>query len=75
MKDFSQQIARNFTSYPVGDGQTRAMEDIREGCNVLAMLIDLKCPNGREKSIALTHLEGVMFWANAGIARPGLKGE
>lgn len=75
MKDFSQQIARNFTSYPVGDEQAGAMEDIREGCKVLAMLIDLKCPNGREKSVALTHLEDVMFWANAGIARPGLKGE
>lgn len=28
-------------------------------------------PDGREKSLMLTHLEEAMFWANAGIARKG----
>lgn len=68
-KNFVAQIERNFTSYPVGDEQSIAMESIREGCKVLGILIDAKCSNGREKSVALTHLEDVMFWANAAIAR------
>jgi len=28
-------------------------------------------PDGREKSLAITHLEEVMFWSNAGLARSG----
>jgi hypothetical protein len=28
-------------------------------------------PEGREKALALTNLEQVMFWANAAIAREG----
>lgn len=34
-------------------------------------------PDGREKSLAMTRLEEVMFWSNAAIARepqPGLEG-
>jgi hypothetical protein len=27
------------------------------------------CPESREKSLALTHLEDAVFWANAAIAR------
>lgn len=69
-KNFDEQIARNFTSYPVGDVQARQMETIREACRSLAEVINQNCPDNREKSVALTHLEEVMFWANAGIARP-----
>lgn len=29
----------------------------------------LRCPESRELSLALTHLEEAMFWANASIAR------
>jgi hypothetical protein len=69
-KNFTAQVERNFTSYPVGDEQDKAMQDIREGCRVLGMLLDVKCPDSREKSLAVTNLEQVMFWANAAIARP-----
>lgn len=69
-KDFDNQVKRNFTSYPVGDEQNSAMQAVREECETLAMLICDKCPNGREKSLALTNLEQVMFWADAAIARP-----
>ena len=42
---------------------------VREACRVLANHINERVPDGREKSLAITHLELVMFWGNAGIAR------
>lgn len=41
---------------------------VREQCRVLATALN-EIPEGREKSLAITHLEEVMFWANAAIAR------
>ena len=37
-----------------------------------AAIIDHECPDGREKSLALTKLEESMFWAHASIARNGV---
>jgi hypothetical protein len=34
-----------------------------------AQFVDRICPDGREKSTAITKLEEAMFWANAAIAR------
>lgn len=42
---------------------------VREHCRELATFINEKVPEGREKSLAITHLEEVMFWGNAAIAR------
>lgn len=42
---------------------------IRGACLELAELIDETVEDGREKALALTKLEEVMFWANASIAR------
>lgn len=42
---------------------------IREKCFELACELNSLIPDGREKSLAMTHLEDVMFWSNAGIAR------
>jgi hypothetical protein len=41
----------------------------REHCRELAEFLDQKLPNGREKALAITKLEEVMFWTNAAIAR------
>lgn len=35
----------------------------------VAQAIVVEVPPGREQSLALTKLEEVMFWANAGVAR------
>lgn len=41
----------------------------RQGCRQLADQLNGLLPEGREKSLAITKLEEVMFWANASIAR------
>lgn len=50
-------------------------EAIREQCRVLAHRINEQVPDGREKSLAMTHLEQTMFWANAATARMNYEGE
>lgn len=42
---------------------------VRENCADLARFLNEKLPEGREKSLAITKLEEVMFWGNAAIAR------
>lgn len=42
---------------------------VRMKCLELALFIHENVPDGREKSLAITHLEEVMMWSNAGIAR------
>jgi hypothetical protein len=42
---------------------------VRSSCQQLATTLNGLLPEGREKALAVTHLETVMFWANAAIAR------
>jgi hypothetical protein len=42
---------------------------VRQSCRHLADHLNTLLPEGREKSLAITHLEEVMFWSNAAIAR------
>ena len=44
-------------------------ESIRWDCMQLAHTLDVLLPDGREKALAITKLEEVMFWSNAAIAR------
>ena len=53
---------------PIGDQQQR-YEAIRAAAHGLANLLDGACPDSREKSLAITHLEETVMWANASIAR------
>ena len=62
-------INRNFTYHPPKEGQPQMYTDIRDKAKELAEMINGICPDGREKSLAMTKLEESVMWANASIAR------
>jgi hypothetical protein len=51
------------------EGQPAKYEAIRAKAKELAELIDATCPDSRERSVAFTHIETAVMWANAAIAR------
>lgn len=65
-----QELDRRFNYHAPPDEDTRfTHERIRENCRGLADFLNRKLPDGREKHLAFTHLEEVMFWGNAAVAR------
>jgi len=65
----NQQFENNFTYHAPKEGQGAKYELIRGEAKKLAYLLDENCPKSRELSLAITHLEEVVFWGNAAIAR------
>lgn len=51
------------------DEKRNAHTSVRHACESLAHQLNEQLPDGREKSTAITKLEEVMFWGNAGLAR------
>lgn len=62
-------IEHDFDYHAPTGGKVQAHKDIRHLCRDVAHLLVDACPESRERSLALTKLEEVMFWANAAIAR------
>ena len=58
-----------YSFYPVKEEQHYKHRAIRVKAKALAELILESCPESRERSIALTHLETAVMWANAAISR------
>lgn len=64
-----EEIVRRFTYHaPKGDQQER-YQAIRDTALEFARVITFNTPESREQSLALTHLEEVVMFANAAIAR------
>lgn len=62
-------INNRFTYHkPHGDQNQRYVE-LREQARELALKIHTRCPESRERSLAITNLEQSIMWANASIAR------
>jgi hypothetical protein len=64
-----EELHRRFSYHPPKNDQPRRYEQIRDHGRALAELVDLECPESREKSLALTKIEESVMWANAAIAR------
>ncbi len=63
-------LENRFSFHPAVDENTKQEhETVRNSCLRLALDFNRILPDGREKSLAITNLEEVMFWANAAIAR------
>ena len=49
--------------------QVTVYAEIRAKAKEFAVLLDVLCPESREKALAFTELESAVMWANASIAR------
>ena len=65
------EIDHRFKLHSCNEHLVENMANIRSKAAEFADLIGYLCPDGLEKSIAVTKLEEVMFWANVSIARQG----
>lgn len=63
------EILLRFIYHAPKPGQKEKYEMIRETALILANCIMANCPDSRERSLAITHLEDVVYCANASIAR------
>lgn len=63
------EIENRFTYHSPHGDQPQRYEKLRSEAKKLAYLIRDLCPDSRERSTAMTHLENTIFWANASIAR------
>ena len=63
-------LEKRFTYHaPTDAEQVEKYARIRAVAKSYAYTIKQLVPTSREQSLALTHLEEVVFWANAGMAR------
>ena len=68
----AEDIAHRFAFHAAATQEKRDEHtSVRQMCRQLADELNERLPEGREKSLAITHLEEVMFWGNAAIARNG----
>jgi len=63
------QIETAFTYHSPKADQPERYTAIRAKAKELALFIVDNTPGSREQSVAITHLEEAIFWANAAIAR------
>jgi hypothetical protein len=64
------EIEKRFTYHALKDqAQVEKCTRIRDTAKNYAYMLKEMSPSSREQSLALTHLEEVVFWSNAAIAR------
>lgn len=66
MKNFD--VENVFKYHAPRPDQLPRYEAIRAKAREMAQLLEVSCPNSREKSTAFTQLQNAVMWANASIA-------
>ncbi len=69
MSDLTDRIKNDFTNHTPTNNAKLMMGSNRAVLREMALAYAADLPDGREKSLAITHLEEAMFWSNAAIAR------
>jgi hypothetical protein len=64
-----EELDARFDYHPPKGCQPAKYSLIRDEAKDFARKVDAFCPEGREKSLALTNIEQAVMWANAAIAR------
>src|SRR5262245_5876973 len=62
-------IEARFTYHPPRPNQPERYKALRDKAKELAILMCEECPDSRELATAMTHLDAVVMFANAAIAR------
>ena len=62
-------ISDRFSAHQADISKAEHHNLVRSHCKELAFWLNDNLPEGREKALAMTYLEEVMMWANAGLAR------
>lgn len=62
-------LTNRFTHHPPKGDQAVRYSEIRRKALEFAQLINDMTPGSREQSLAITHLEDAVMWANAAIAK------
>lgn len=63
------ELEKRFTYHKPLDGQAERYLAIRDLAKLFAQVVMEQTPPTREQSLALTHIEDAVMWANAAIAR------
>lgn len=69
MTNLLDRIRNDFAYHQPTGGKVAKHQQVREACYQAAQELVSVCPEGRELSTALTHLESAMMFANAALAR------
>lgn len=63
------ELIKRYTYHAPKNDQAERYTQLRERALEFAKLINALCPDSRERSLAFTHLDDVVYCANASIAR------
>ena len=63
-------LAKSLTNHTPEQDAILLIEGVRETAKGLGLLIISSCPDGRERSLALTHLEETVMWAVKSLVLP-----